>query len=423
MIHTIKNFRDLATTSARKDALSIIEAGFAAIDTKKVLKDTLRFDDEQLTVGNQSFKISDYRHIYIIGFGKVSCTAAAVLEDMLAGRVKDGAVIGVKEKVCQVVDTYAGTHPLPSHFNYTATKQVANIAHRATKDDLVLVVVGGGGSALLCSSLAECDQGNRLYQDFLASGGTIDELNTVRKHISTLKGGGLAAALYPATVVGLVFSDIPSGRPDYVASGPTYQDNTTVADAAAVIEKYGLSSYRLVETPKEKRFFERVHNFLLVSSETATAAMAKKATALGYQATAINPPHCPSLAETAELLLEGSAPGVVKCLSCETRLSVPKDSKGSGGRNTHLALYMLGELSKGQVFASVSSDGRDNASAAGAIVDGTVSQKAADKNLKSDVSLDTFDSYNFFANTDDLIETGVLESNVSDLMVLLERKI
>ena len=126
-------------------------------------------------------------------------------------------------------------------------------------------------------------QGRKLYDAFLAAGGTIGELNTVRKHLSLLKGGGLAKLLYPATVVGLVFCDVPGGKIEDVASGPTFKDTSTVHDAQLILDKYGLTGFNLTETPKEDIYFEKVRNILLVSSDDALAAMHVEAKQLGYK--------------------------------------------------------------------------------------------------------------------------------------------
>jgi len=207
----IKNFDTLATNKQRQDALTIAEAGLQAIDTEVVLRNSIELDGTILRVAGQRFDLSRYEHTYVIGFGKVACTAAYTLEQILKDRIKDGAVVGLSERVCQTIDTYAGTHPIPSAQNYTASKHIEEVARSAKENDLVIVIVSGGGSALLCSTMGECDQGQKLFNAFLQSGGTIEELNTVRKHISKLKGGGLAKALYPATVISLIFSDVPGG--------------------------------------------------------------------------------------------------------------------------------------------------------------------------------------------------------------------
>jgi hydroxypyruvate reductase len=282
MNHYIKNFDTLAKTSARRDALTIVEAGYQAIDTDAALRAFVQLLGDTLSVGERAYKLTEYEHIYIVGCGKVACRAAATLEDILKGKVSGGAVIGVTDMVCQVVTLYKGTHPKPSEKNFAAAQHMLQIGEKITERDLVLAIVGGGGSSLLCASTGECDQGVRLYEKFLDSGGIIDELNLVRKHISPLKGGGLAKALYPATVVGLVFSDVPGGDPSAVASGPTYFDASTIADAEQIIQKYNLGHYVLTETPKEQKYFENVWNVEVVSNKTAVAAMSTKAHELGY---------------------------------------------------------------------------------------------------------------------------------------------
>jgi len=418
----IKNFADLATSPDRADALKIAEAGLQAIDTRTVLHNAIELDGNILRVAGQRFDLSHYKHTYVIGFGKVACTAAYTLEQILAKRIKEGAVVGLSERVCQSIDTYAGTHPIPSAQNYTATKHIEEVARRAKADDLVIVIVSGGGSALLCSSMGECDQGQKLFQAFLSSGGTIEELNTVRKHISKLKGGGLAQALYPATVISLIFSDVPGGDLAAVASGPTCYDESTVVDAQAIIDRYSLGDFILNETPKDLELFKRVHNIPIVTNVTALTAMQAAARTLGYQADIVSATQYATAEETAELLLREQSVGSMRAMGGETKVAVPKGSLGKGGRNGYLALSMLESLSKGQVFVSVASDGHDNTSVAGAIVDHTTMIKATQISLTVREHKQTLDSFGFFDAVGGHIQTGLLDSNVSDLLFLLTPK-
>ncbi len=419
MTRVIQNYKELATTKTRIDALEIVEAAFDAIDTKSVLEKNITVIDGIMTVMGQRFILADYKRIYIIGFGKVSCKAAYVLEGLLQGKVQDGAVIGIKEVTCDVVDTYAGTHPLPSHLNFTATKHIEEIATKATGDDLVLVVVSGGGSALLCSSLEECDQGQRLYEAFLGTGGTIEEMNTVRRHISKLKGGGLAKMLFPATVVGLIFSDVPGGDMASIASGPTFPDSSSVADAQVVIDKYGLGTYHLTPSCDDEQYFKNVHNILMTSNLNALHAMEHEAKKRGYEATVVSATHYETLEETVALFAKKRKLGSMLSMGGETKLHVPKEAHGSGGRSTQLALSMLTELKPGEVFVSFASDGKDNCPAAGVIVDEWAMTKVKKLGLSIEEYKKSFDTYTFFLKTKDLILTGPLESNVADLMLLL----
>lgn len=419
MTHAIENFNALATSQARLDALNIVEAGLLSIETETVLKNSITVIDGVMTVMGQRFILSEYKNIYIVGFGKVSCKAAYVLEEMLEGKVRDGAVVGIKEVTCQVVDTYAGTHPHPSHLNFTATKHIEEIAQKASKDDLVIVIVSGGGSALLCSSLEECDQGQRLYDVFLRSGGTIEELNVVRQHISRLKGGGLARVLYPATVVSLIFSDVPGGDIASIASGPTFKGTSSIADAQEIIAKYNLGAFRLCETEADPVYFEKVHNILVASNLTALTTMEKKAQACGYATSTVSATHYATPEETIEALQSAVSKQSVICMGGETKLIVPQGVTGIGGRNTHVSLCMLEVLQKGQVFVSFASDGKDNTKAAGAIIDTDTLKKAEQKSLNFRVYKDNFDSYTYFDQTGDLLLTTPLESNVADLIFLL----
>ena len=156
--------------------------------------------------------------------------------------------------------------------------------------------------------MGECDQGTKLFASFLPGGGTIEELNTVRKHISHLKGGGLAKALYPATVIGLVFSDVPGGDIAAVASGPTCPDTSTNHEAQAIIEKYNLGSFNLTETPKDPKYFAKVHNFTIVSNVTALSAMQKTAAELTYRTELVSATQYATATDTATQLTQKTQP-------------------------------------------------------------------------------------------------------------------
>lgn len=421
--HRIQNFDALATTEARTHALEIIEAAYDAIDTDVAMRACVRVSGDTLMVGDQRFDLSAYEHVYIVGCGKVACQAAATLEGIVKSKVKDGAVIGISGHVCEIVSTYTGSHPLPSGANIAASEHMLRIGKEVSERDLVFAIIGGGGSALLCSSQGECDQSAALYTAFLSTGGTIDELNVVRRHLSDLKGGGLAKALYPATVIGLIFSDVAGGDLRTVASGPTYKDDSTVADARAIVDKYHLGEFTLVETPKEDTYFEKVHNVLVVSNELALEAMRRKAHELGYE-TVIGgcDPYAPP-EEVLACLEKAASPGTVALFGGEPRLAVQPDQGGSGGRNSYLAAAALDVVSDGQVFASFASDGRDNSDAAGALVD--LSTKCALETEGIDIAAHRarYDTNAVFDDVPSLIMTGPVEANVSDLALLLTPRV
>jgi glycerate-2-kinase len=302
-----------------------------------------------------------------------------------------------------------------------AGNKIYEIIKDSTEEDLIIVLVSGGGSALLCYPESEHVQGLALYNSFLKTGGTISEMNTIRKHLSLLKGGGLAKIAYPATVIGLIFSDVPGDAFQNVASGATYKDNTTVADAQKFITENNLGDFDLIETPKEDKYFDQVHNFVLVSNKTAVEAMAKKAEELNLEAKIISTDLYDEVDKALEKIFSSAGP--VRLAAGEPRVNVPKNA-GKGGRNLHMALeaVKMRLVDDDSVFISFASDGMDNSDAAGAIVDRETMEKVAKLQLDVHAYSARFDSYNFFQQTGDMIFTGPTGANVSDLMIFLTKK-
>ena len=420
MTRKIRNFDALCSTPLRKDALTIAEAAYAAIDTGTVLRETLQVSGHTLTAGGKSYDLSKFERVRIIGFGKVSCRASQTMESLLKGHLSDGAAIDVQSGVCEFVDIAAGTHPYPSEGNVVASERIVELSKESKENDLVIVIVSGGGSALLCYPYDECEQGRRLYDDFKGAGANIEELNTVRRHISGVKGGGLAAMLYPATVLALVFSDIAGGKFPDVASGPTYFDETTVADAEAVLDRFGLKGYALNETPKDRSLFARVHNVGVVSNARAMEAMSVAARAAGYRVAGLKTDAYDGAMKLVENMFGKSAPGTAVLCAGEPALKVASAS-GAGGRCTHTALEALKHVDEHAVFLALASDGCDNSDAAGAIADKLTKQHVRERALSVEDSLSRFDSYPFFKQSGDLLTTGPTGSNVSDLFILLNR--
>jgi glycerate-2-kinase len=273
---------------------------------------------------------------------------------------------------------------------------------------------------LLCWPREECDQGQILYHRFLKSGGNIKELNIVRKHISLLKGGGLAKELYPATVVGLIFSDVPGDEYDMIASGPTYKDVSTMSDARKIIEKYNLGTFNLNETPKDDEYFNNVHNIPLVSNQLALEAMKTKAEELGFAAKILAADIYEGPKQALEKLTGAATANSAILAGGEIQLVV-NTADGSGGRNLHLAMQALKIIGPNDTFIALASDGLDNSEAAGAIVDNQTIKKIKDQNLDVNDYIKRFDGLNLFKKIDEVLYTGPTEANVSDLMILLRK--
>ncbi len=414
----INNWDALATTPARRQALEVMEAGLEAIDTERAIRSSVSLQGETLRIGDTEVDLARFKRIRIVGFGKASCAAAAALEQVLGARIKDGIVIDVVSAKCEFIKTYVGTHPRPSEENVLAARDIVAMAQEVSEDDLVLVIVSGGGSALLCWPQSECDQGQRLYGEFLKAGGTITELNTVRRHISSLKGGGLAKLFYPARIIGLLFCDVPGDKCEQVASGPTYRDNSTMDDARSILDKYGINGMELMETPKDEQFFKNVTNVMLVSNTMALDAMAEKGKALGFSPVILSSALYDAPGQVIEKMM-GELDGHKLVLAGGEPSIIVEGNDGSGGRNTYLAMSAVPHMREGMVFASVGSDGMDNSDAAGGIVDAQTVVRMRERGLDIDKHLKHFDSYRFLQQTGDLLFTGPTGANVSDLMLLM----
>ncbi len=305
----IKNIDDIAITPERKLVLDIAEAGLNAIDTESVIRAAIPVDGDIFYVKDQKFDLTKFKRVLVLGFGKASGKAAAALDAILGDKITDGVVVSLTNPPCKHIRTYVGTHPLPSEQNVETSREMAKLISDISGEDLVICLISGGGSSLLCWDELEMKQDALLYKEFLKTGDDIKVLNTVRKHISTVKGGGLAAKLYPATVIGLIFSDIAGNNDNLVDSGPTFLDTSTVADAQAIIDKYNLGSFTLNETPKDSSLFTNVHNITLVSNRTALEAMKIAAEHAGKRAVIVSSEMFNTPKEALAKLVSAPKPG------------------------------------------------------------------------------------------------------------------
>ncbi len=422
----IKNFDKLVSSSERNHALLIAEAGLETIKTVNVVQRVFSYDSKkgQLKINGKLFTLGDYNRIICVGFGKCAYEAVSEIRNILGEKINDGFVLSLTDGQIQGMVTRVGTHPLPSEKNVEATGELMKMLSGLSDKDLVICVVSGGGSSLLCyPNQMSCETEIDIMKKLMHKGANIFELNTVRKHISKVKGGQLAKLCYPATVVGLIFSDVPGDDLSMVASGPTVLDSTTSRDASEILARYDiltvckLPKCELIETPKESKYFEKVYNFLVVSAGDAVKAMNEKAKDLGYRTVLLEKPFS---GEAKKLFLElnkYSKNGTVVLGSGETVVRVK--GKGSGGRNQEVVLASLEHLNPNQVFLSLASDGVDNSEVAGAIGDTNTLKRAKQMGMYPEMYLENNDSYGFFKEVEDFIYTGMTGSNVSDLIILV----
>ncbi|MHC4397696.1 MAG: glycerate kinase type-2 family protein, partial [Planctomycetota bacterium] len=400
-----------------------------AIDSEKIIKTAMRLEKDSLLIKGEKISLSEINRLIVVGVGKCSSDAAFAVEKILGSRISEGIVIDVScTKSLKKIKPLEGDHPLPTEKNVNFTKQIIELLKGLKENDLVLFIVSGGGSTMLCQPQNfTCQQESGLVDYLIKTGATIQEINTIRKHISLARGGHLAKYAYPARAVSLIFSDVPGDSLEFIASGPTVKDSTTVQDAKKVFEKYkvreksGFSPKNLIETPKEAKYFENVKNFLMVSNRTALKAMLAKASSLNFS-TRI---YTDSLTGEARLIGRQIA-GDLEKVDGKTALlyggetTVTVKGKGQGGRNQELALSALKFTNDKDLIISLASDGHDNTDSAGAICDIITKRNAKKLKLDIDKYLNDNDSYHFFKKTEDFIDTGHTGSNVMDLMVALK---
>ncbi|MEK7629742.1 MAG: DUF4147 domain-containing protein [Patescibacteria group bacterium] len=414
----IQNFESLATSPLRQKALEIINSGLTAVATEQVLKENVTLEGNILTIKNNTFNLSEFNRLIFIGLGKAAGESALFFDKLLDSKISAGVVLDLKEVNCQYIKSYKTDHPRPSAENIIASQKIVDLAKNISEKDLVITVVSGGGSAMLCWPAEECEQSIKLYDSFLKTGGNIKELNTIRKHTSQIKGGGLAKLFYPAKIVGLIFSDISGDNYNKVASGPTFLDNSSVEDAQKILDEYKITDITLTETPKEGKYFTNVLNINFISNKTALEKMKETAEKLGFSTTILSS----SVYEDADETINNfkKITGNKKAIIAGGEISITiTSSGGKGGRNQYIAVKYTPLINEGEVFISVASDGLDNSDAAGAIVDKTTIEKAKNKELDHKIYLKSYDTYDFFKGTGDLIFTGPTGANVADLMLLL----
>lgn len=422
----IQNYDALATSEQRRVVLDLIEAAFESIQPEPVLSKKFLIQGNNLNIKDKIVDLESFERIFLLGFGKGSAKISSIIEKTLGDKLSEGFVIDVVSEKFSKINFTLGTHPLPSQVNFDFTEKILERFTNLKDTDLVLVVTCGGGSALFESpfkiSLSQIVEVNKAL---LKSGAKISEMNVTRKHLSKVKGGGLAKVLFPSTVFNLVFSDVPGNDLATIASGPLVFDDSTVEDAWALSKKFGidkkifLRQESLTETPKDNKFFEKVTNIIMLSNETALTSMAQKAKGMGKKVKIFSNNFQSEARLAGKKLVDVTPADTILLVGGETTVHV--SGNGEGGRNQELVLGALNYLSEGVVISSFDSDGWDNSIAAGAIGDIDTIRKANDAKIDIEKHLEDNSSLAFFKVVGDAILTGRLPTNVSDLMIVYRR--
>jgi len=429
MERTIKNFDALAVNELRRDALEIAEAGYAAVNVGNALKNIVRLENNEIHIKDKTYALAG-RRVFFVGVGKCAFAAAGAIEKLLGDALTAGIAIDVvpaEQYGLTKVETYTGTHPLPSEKNALATKRIFEFLSDRNAEDLVIMIVSGGGSTLLCSYEAPmtCTDESFLFKELTACGATIHEMNTVRKHTSRARGGGLALAAYPAEVISLIISDVPGNDIEFISSGPTVKDTSTVNDAKEVLARFGVTppeNAMFIETPKEEKYFERVSNILFLTNKDALSAMKDEASRRGYAAEIVDEQFSGEAQEVGRTVAEklhNVVPKTALLYAGESTVTLG-ENRGTGGRNQEMALGALRDIRPGELILPFSSDGHDNTDAAGAIADAVSLEHMNTQHISVEKYLEAHRSYDFFTTTGDALGTGYTGSNVSDLIIGLK---
>ena len=425
MMMFIRNFDSLAKTETRKACLKILETGLESIQPQKVIQENISFKGEALSIQNQKFNLKNFKRLHLLGFGKGSGGISKSIEELLANKLENGFVIDLEAQEFSKIKFTKGTHPLPSQENLSFTKKSLTSLISLTEKDLVIVVIAGGGSALFEDPYKiDLEKLIEVNKALLKCGANIYEMNVVRKHLSKVKGGGLAKLLYPAKVVSIIASDVPGNDLSVIASGPTVKDPSTKKEAFAILKKFDLweklelSEDDFLETPKEDKYFKNVSNTLILSNLTPLMAMQKKAKELGFNAIIYSDKFQGEARFVGKELMDKTPPHHILLAAGETIVKVK--GNGKGGRNQELVLGAISDIPSGVIIASCATDGWDNSPHAGAIGDIETVKKAKKIKLNPERFLDTNNSFKFFKKTGDNIVTGRLPSNVSDLMIVVK---
>jgi glycerate-2-kinase len=435
---------------ARRLALESLEHALSAVDPKRTIETRLTLKNAKLSVDKYSFDLNKFKHVYVIGGGKASGSMAQGLEHVLNGRITKGFVNvphGAKQET-EIVELHGANHPVPDEAGVKGTRVMLEIAEQAEKDDLIICLISGGGSSLMPLPRGDITIADKreLTNALLRSGATINEINTVRKHISDFKGGWLAKKAYPATILNLILSDVVGDPLDFIASGPTVPDSTTFGDAVRVLRKYTLwekapASIRkllldgekgtIPETPKAgDESFKKVFNVVVGNNRSASLAACEYLKSKGLNALLLTTTmegearHVGTMlgSVACEVLASGNPIQKPAGIVAGGETTVTVTGKGLGSRNQEIPLASALKIRgmDGLVVASMSTDGIDGPTdAAGAIADGKTIEKAAKMGLKPEEVLAANDSYHFFSKLNDLIFTGSTGTNVNDVSVII----
>lgn len=433
--------------TAREDILDIFQYALRTARVERVMRERVRFLEEVMEIDSHRYDLSRFDRCVLISIGKAAepMVASFLAASGAAAKRFEGIIVAPDpvEPPSEKFIVFQAGHPSPNAASLEAAETILQMLSSLSDRDFVIFLVSGGGSSMVEQFLdpeTPLELIAATHKALVESAAPITAINTVRKHLSAVKGGRLAAAAAPAEQLTIAVSDVPAGKLDALASGPTTPDNSTLNDVYSAVKQYGLlkrlpasiaaqvSSRSLRETPKRgDAIFARSRWVVLLDSTSLETTAGKRGAELEWQVvvddTCDDWPADEAAAYLVNRLRELRRLSSRVCLlsTGEVTVTIPQGGGGNGGRNQHFLLEAARRMASEEfVVLSVGSDGVDgNSPAAGGVVDGMTVERAMQVGIPVDDALRSFNSYPLLEKLGDAITTGPTGNNLRDLRILL----
>lgn len=442
-------------SNVRQNLKAIYSAAIAAVDPEAAVGEHLSCEKNVLQLTSRgrvirSFDFASSTRIVVVGAGKATASMARAVERICAGRISEGCIC-VKHgytRDLSVIEQIEASHPVPDASGMSGARKILGLLGRAGEGDLVISLISGGGSALLPlpPEGITLEEKREVTNLLLKSGATIHEVNTVRKHLSLVKGGTMARAAGRAAVINLMISDVVGDDMDVIASGPFVPDKSTFADALRVLERYSLTGLvpvpvaeriragargEIEENPGERSpVFNNVTNLIIASNITALEAARSEAVSRGYNSLILSSRIEGDAKDAAlwhariarEIRASSHPVPPPACIVSGGETTVKVTGGGLGGRNMEFAMHaaLFIEGAEGTTMASIGTDGTDGPTdAAGAMANGGTAALAREQGVDIGEYIRNNDSYHFHERMGTLIKTGPTNTNVMDVRIIL----
>ena len=423
--------------SKKSEVLKIFDAALDAVLPHNAINNSVKLNENKLSVLDSEYNLNNYKNIYLCGSGKASLLMAEEIENILGSLIHSGVVISpMNDSKLKYATHLNSTHPIPTQKSLDASYEMLNSLEEMKEDDLLIYCLSGGSSALLELPLEDItlEEFAQTTKILLENGFAIDKINSVRKHLSQVKGGRLAMAT-KAEVIVLVISDVVGDDLESIASAPFYFDSSTFEDVENILYeknvfmqlphnvqsviKDGLSG-KIKETAKELK--EKVYHAIISNNHLALKASADYAKELGFSVRLVKKSIEGSVENAAHEFLKKAKElqeDEVLIQGGETTVNVI--GTGVGGRNQHFALCALAELDEKIIILSAGTDGIDgNSQDAGAVISLEIKEAANNLNISINKYINDYDSNNFFKQLNTLISPGYTGTNVMDIMIAIK---